>query len=174
MGKNIIALAGPPCSGKSTAGKILSVSLGSDFIDIDHLIKQKTGHSITWIFEHEGEDFFRILEKKTLASILLNTEGRAVVSLGGGALLDADSRRLTREKTILFTLTASAEVLAARNSGNRPLATSQEMMIRLLSQREEHYSSLGLQVNTENRTPREIAEIIRKEVLPLWFPQDLP
>lgn len=174
MSKNIIALAGPPCSGKSTVGKILSLSLHADFIDIDCVVQHESGHTIEWIFNHRGEDVFRAIEKKILTEALSGTTGIKVIALGGGALLNPDSRTLVDEKTILFTLLASTEILATRNRGNRPLADDPVMLKKLVTQREAHYLSLGNPINTENKTPRQVAEFIRKAALPLLSPQVRP
>ncbi|MCD4709039.1 MAG: hypothetical protein K8S62_15020 [Candidatus Sabulitectum sp.] len=174
MSKNIITLAGPPCSGKTTAGKILSVSLRADFIDIDQLIQHDSGHTIEWMFSHEGEKTFRAAEKRILAEVIFQTAGRTVIALGGGALLDTNTRKLIERETILFTLFALPETLAERNNGNRPLAGNSAMLKNLIRQREKHYLSLGRRINTENRTPEDVAEAIRQEVLPLLSPQDRP
>jgi len=174
MSKNIIALAGPPCSGKSTVGQILSLSLQADFMDIDHLIQHERGHTIEWMFSHEGEKAFRAMEKKILTETVLNAAGRTVIALGGGALLDTDSLKLIERKTILFTLSALPETLAGRNNGYRPLAPDSAILRNLLRQREEHYLSLGIQITTENRTPEDVAEAVRREALPLLSPQDQP
>ena len=165
---NIIALAGPPCSGKSTVGKILADSLESDFIDIDCQIEDEIGHPIAWIFHHNGEDFFRAAEKRVLAGVIANATTGTVIALGGGALLDSDSKKLAEENTILFTLSTSTDTLIARNSGNRPLAADNHMMRKLITRRELHYASLGNPVDTEDRSPEQVAEIIRRAVLLQW------
>ncbi len=165
MKKNIIALAGPPCSGKSIVGKILAGSLESDFIDIDSKIEHEIGHSIAWIFRHNGEESFRATENRILTEVIANATAHTVIALGGGALLDSDSRKLAEEKTIIFTLSASTDTLIERNNGNRPLASDNYMMRKLITGRELHYASLGNPIETEDKTPEQVAEIIRKEVL---------
>jgi shikimate kinase len=176
MEKNIIALAGPPCSGKTTAGKILSKSLCADFLDIDHLIQRERGHTIEWIFRIEGEAAFRVLEKRSIAAAVSAISRRTVISLGGGALLDNDTRESIQGKTILFTLWASPESLALRSSRQRPLASSPEQMLFLVKQREAHYLSLERIINTENKSPAEVAgeitQKLREEGNLLWFPPD--
>ncbi len=174
MRKNIITLAGPPCSGKSTAGKILSVSLQAEFIDIDCLIETETERTIEWIFSHRGEQAFRVIEKRILHRVIRGNTCRTVIALGGGTLLDRDSRQLVESKTILFTLFASVETLWTRNNAVRPLAQDPVMLKNLMKERKAHYLSLGNPVNTENKTPDQLAELIRREALPLLSPEDLP
>ena len=55
-----IFLVGPMGAGKSTVGKQLAKALGRDFYDSDKEIEKRTGVSISWIFEMEGEDGFRL------------------------------------------------------------------------------------------------------------------
>ncbi|MDO8442839.1 MAG: shikimate kinase [bacterium] len=65
--KNIskaITLIGMPASGKSTIGKILAKKLGWDFVDLDDLIKEKTGKSYDEILEKEGEKKLLYLENQ--------------------------------------------------------------------------------------------------------------
>ncbi|MEA3266134.1 MAG: shikimate kinase [Candidatus Fermentibacteria bacterium] len=174
MTKNIIALAGPPCSGKSTVGRILSVSLQADFIDIDRRIEAETGHTIEWIFSNKGEQAFRDVEKRILLQSVTGSGSRTVIALGGGALLDPDSCTVIERETILFTLSALPETLVDRNSGQRPLAANDEGLRTLLKNREGHYLSLGNQVSTEKRTPQQVSEVIRKAALPLLSPPDRP
>lgn len=172
MVKNIVALAGPPCSGKTIVGEILSLLLNANFIDIDRMIERQSEHSISWIFLNQGEKAFRELEKRVIADVVSKSRERTVMALGGGALLNPQSRELVEQKTILFTLMASVATLTSRNNESRPLAGNPRVLKELLERREQHYKSLCGHTSTENKTPTEIAEIIRKEVLPLWFPQD--
>ena len=54
-----IFIVGPMGSGKSTVGKIISDELFLNFFDTDDEIEAKTGASIDWIFDLEGENGFR-------------------------------------------------------------------------------------------------------------------
>lgn len=169
MIKNIVTIAGPPCVGKSTVGKLLSDALNARFIDLDEEIEKTTNCSVCEIFENKTEEFFRDIEQKTIKQIVNTTGNKTILSLGGGALLDQQSKKLILDKTILFTLTARVETLLNRNSGKRPLASSRLIFENLLKLRKEHYGSLPNQINTENKSPLEIVEFILKEVHSLWF-----
>ena len=70
-------------SGKSSLGERLANRLGRDFVDLDKLIEEKEGKSISEIFSEKGETYFREIETKTLND--LKSESECVVSLGGGA-----------------------------------------------------------------------------------------
>ncbi len=174
MKTNTILIAGPPCSGKSTVGKFVSILLQAVFIDLDFKITQKSGHSVQWIFKHSGEAEFRTIEKQIFAEEMLNTERRTVITLGGGTLLDPASQVMAMKKAVVFTLFAPNKVLIARSNWDRPLAKDPLMLEKLILERTEHYKSLGNQIDTENRTAEQVAEIIAKAALPLLFPQDQP
>ncbi len=79
-----IYLCGFMASGKSTLGKALADKLGWDFRDLDTVIEQKEGMSITEIFKEKGEDYFREKECEYLLS--LTREFKGAVALGGGAI----------------------------------------------------------------------------------------
>lgn len=77
-----IFLIGFMGSGKSYVGSRLADLLGYTFIDLDDKIEEKTQKNIARIFEEEGEDYFRILERDTLQS--LDKHNNAVIACGGG------------------------------------------------------------------------------------------
>ena len=56
--------------GKSTIARLLATKLDRKFLDVDNLIEKNEKTSIKKIFETNGEDFFRNLEKKTTLQIL--------------------------------------------------------------------------------------------------------
>uniref|UniRef100_UPI00404A241E shikimate kinase n=1 Tax=Candidatus Pelagibacter sp. TaxID=2024849 RepID=UPI00404A241E len=69
--KNIVFL-GMMGSGKSSIGNLVSKKLNIPFIDIDCLIEERAGMSISEIFENNGEDYFRNLEEKITLKTLKN------------------------------------------------------------------------------------------------------
>lgn len=77
-----VFLVGYMGSGKTTVGKKLATKLKYDFFDTDHAIEEMTGKSITQIFNEDGEDAFRQLERSILVS--LTSRQNIVVSTGGG------------------------------------------------------------------------------------------
>ena len=65
-----IFIVGPMGSGKSTVGKIISDELFLNFFDTDDEIEARTGASIDWIFDLEGEDGFRKRESEMLEEMV--------------------------------------------------------------------------------------------------------
>jgi shikimate kinase len=81
-------------SGKTTIGQLLASQLGIPFRDTDHVIEEKAGKSVSDIFLEDGEDEFRILEKKVLREELLSDN--TVLALGGGAPISIDAQSALR------------------------------------------------------------------------------
>ena len=108
-------------AGKSTVGKQLAKALGRDFYDSDKEIEKRTGVSISWIFEMEGEAGFRLREQKVIDEL---TELKNIVlATGGGAVLAEQNRRALRSRGYVIYLSASVEQLLRRTNKdkNRPL-----------------------------------------------------
>jgi shikimate kinase / 3-dehydroquinate synthase len=120
-----IFLYGPSGAGKSTLAKKLSRALNLPLYDLDSEIENRSGLSIPDIFASKGESAFRLLEHETLSTLLLDTiKGDAVIALGGGALLNPDSRALAESHGRVILLTAPFDVLLKRlseSSEERPL-----------------------------------------------------
>jgi len=152
-----IFVTGPPCSGKSTTGKLLALKLDLPFRDLDTIIEETASMSIPDIFNQFNEEGFRRLESEALTS-LLSTPESVVVALGGGCLLENSNLISVRNKGILITLTASDDELLKRRitqKGNRPLAEDDTAFIELLENRREHYNALPNRIDTSDITPAE-------------------
>src|SRR4051794_40486425 len=88
-----LALAGVMGAGKTTLGRDVARRLGRPFLDLDHEIERETGTTIEDIFARDGEPGFRLTEARVAASLLDRPEP-AVIALGGGAVLSAETREL--------------------------------------------------------------------------------
>lgn len=141
-----IFLVGPMGAGKSTVGKQLAKSLGRDFFDSDKEIERRTGVSISWIFEMEGEAGFRAREQKVIEE--LTDKKNIVLATGGGAILSADNRRVLRSRGYVVYLSASVDQLLRRTSKdkNRPLLQTGEpkkQIAELLAFRDPLYKDVA-------------------------------
>ena len=87
--KNLVFL-GMMGSGKSSIGNLVSKKLDLPFIDIDKLIVEITGMSVSKIFEKKGENYFRNLEEKITLKYLKKIKN--VISLGGGGFINIFQR----------------------------------------------------------------------------------
>lgn len=158
-----IVLTGPPGSGKSVVGRLLADELGRDFVDMDDELSRRFGRTPDAVFASDGEEAFRKAEAELCKEVV--AEGSMVIATGGGTLLDAANRETLESNGILVNLCASVETLAQRLDGDdvRPLLAG-DMMPRLkelLAARRELYDSVTIKIDTEAKSPREVAEMIR-------------
>jgi len=162
---DLIFLYGPPGSGKTSVGKVLAENLALPFVDLDQLIEDQAGMTIPQIFENQGEEGFRQLEKKALKKVSKMDWG--VIALGGGALLDLESRLRVESSGSICCLSAPEEVLQERletASLERPLLVNAgdrtpeyDRLVDLLAERSQHYASFAYQIDSNLRTPAQIA-----------------
>lgn len=173
-GKPSIALIGLRGCGKSSVGRELADVLGGDCTDTDGLVVQRAGKSIAAIFEEEGEVGFRRREREIIEQVAADPP--AVISVGGGAVLDEDNVRALRQVATLVWLTAPANVLHQRIASDYatgdlrpPLTewTGPEEIERLLADRSTLYErAADLVIDTMEDTPRNIAQNIAGMVNP--------
>ena len=126
-----IALTGFMGSGKTSVGKELRMLLPDlEFIDLDAYIEAMTGTGIPEIFESQGEEAFRNMEKMALQDIFDTNEmlgTKSILALGGGTVMTDACRRMVRRNCRCFYLRASLDTLVSNlkeDSGNRPLLRS--------------------------------------------------
>lgn len=141
--------------GKSAVGRTLAKRLKRRFVDLDRVIEKSEGMKVREIFAQKGEDYFRRLEKLTLAQVL-QEEGQ-IVATGGGVIMDPENLNLLREKTLLVCLTASTDVLLSRvgNGSKRPLLKGpnrKERIEALLKERQSYYAQAHVTIDTSKAT----------------------
>jgi shikimate kinase len=138
-----LVLIGPMGAGKSSIGRKVAKTLGTTFTDTDSLIVQRHG-AIAEFFAEHGEAQFRLVERDAVVEALARG---GVVALGGGSVLDAETRRdLARHRVVL--LTVSPRIVRARIQGeSRPLLTGGEDPLRrwerILAERRPLYDAVA-------------------------------
>lgn len=142
MGRGNVFLVGMMGAGKTTLGRALAQRLKLEFVDTDRVLVERTGVPVATIFEIEGEDGFRRRESAVIAE-LANRDG-CVVATGGGAILDAENRRLMRASGTVVYLRARLESLweRTRHDSSRPLLATpnpKATLARLLEERDPLY-----------------------------------
>ena len=118
-------------AGKTTVGRLLARRLKLRFHDSDHEIERRCGVKVPLIFEIEGEAGFRAREQQMIAE--LTALHGIVLATGGGAVLDAESRRRLAAGGTVVYLNARPEDLyeRVRHDRNRPLLTTADPLGRL-------------------------------------------
>lgn len=169
----LVTLIGAPGSGKTKVGKRVARMLGIPFVDTDKRIVAEHG-PIADIFEQHGEAHFRRLERAAVVAALSEP---AVLSVGGGAVIDADTRADLADRRVA-RLTVSAEAVASRiTGGKRPLlGAGVEAWTALVERRREFYEAVESRVwDTSSRPIDLIAEEIATWVsLEAGIPLTLP
>ena len=161
--KNLVFL-GMMGSGKSSIGNLVSKKLNLPFIDIDSLIIENTGMSISEIFEKKGEKYFRNLEEKITLKCLKKIKN--VISLGGGGFINTKIRKEILINHFSFFLNWDDSILIGRiiSSKKRPLvfnSTDQEIR-EIIKDRSRVYSNAQFKINCNNLTKTEIVKKIIK------------
>lgn len=162
MSRPVVVLIGPPGAGKTTAARALAALLGVEARDTDADVETAAGRSVADIFVESGEAAFRRLERDAVAAALSGHAG--VVSVGGGAPLDAPTRELLARHTVAFLDVALAA--AARRVGfdaPRPLLldSPRATWTRLMDVRRPVYAQLAaVIVDTTELTPEQVAAAI--------------
>jgi shikimate kinase/3-dehydroquinate synthase len=143
---NNVFLVGLMGAGKTTIGRMLARRLGKRFIDSDHEIEARTGASIPWIFEIEGEPSFRRREAEVIRD--LTAQNGIILATGGGAVLDPANRALLAGRGTVIYLRASVQSILQRTAHdrNRPLlqtADPRKRLEELTAQREPLYREIA-------------------------------
>jgi len=159
-----IFIVGPMGSGKSTVGKIISDEMFLNFFDTDEEIESRTGASIDWIFDLEGEDGFRKRESDILNEMV--EKNSIVLSTGGGIILSDNNRELLSSRGTVFYLSTPilTQVERTAKDKDRPLLKDgdpEEILTKLHNEREALYEIVSDHVvDTENKSSKEVASEI--------------
>ena len=151
-------------SGKSTVGKILSDELFLNFFDTDEEIELRTGASIDWIFDLEGEEGFRKRESVILHEMV--QKNSIVLSTGGGIILSDKNRELLSSRGTVFYLSTPIHIQVERTSKDkdRPLLKNGDplkILTKLDKERKILYENVADHVvETENKTSQEVVSEI--------------
>jgi shikimate kinase len=139
LGRRSVVLVGMMGAGKSSVGRRLATRLGIPFVDADVEIEKAAGMTIAEIFSKHGEDYFRAGEKRVIARLL--EAGPQVLSTGGGAFMNSDTRATIRAKGISVWLRATLEVLTRRvkRRSDRPLLKTADPVATLQQLMDERY-----------------------------------
>ena len=146
MSKQNVILVGLMAVGKSTVGRLLAQQLGYAFYDTDHVIEERAGADVAWIFDVEGESGFR--ERETQVIDELTQLDGVVIATGGGAVLEACNRKMLGTRGCVVHLDSPLDRLLERTQKDkkRPLlqqGNPEETLSRLKMEREPLYAEVA-------------------------------
>ena len=160
-----IALIGLRGAGKSTLGAALAQRLEMPFVELDRLIEQQSGLTLSLVFDFHGQAGFRQLERQCLEDAL---QRHPCLVLATGGSLVSEPATFERLLSSCFTVwvRASPEEHMQRviaQGDMRPMAHNRDAMSdlkRILTEREVLYSKADIQIDTAGRTFEESVETL--------------
>ncbi len=159
---NTLIIVGPMAAGKSTIGKRLAEALALPFYDSDQVIEERSGVTVSWIFEVEGESSFRAREENVIDE--LTQKQNIVLATGGGAILSPLSRDRIKARGYVVYLEVSLEEQIRRTERDplqrRPLLQApdrKEVLRTLREMRDPLYQSVAdLTMHTDRCSQRDL------------------
>ena len=158
-----VVLIGLMGAGKTVIGKRLALAIGVGFRDADQEIEQAAGLSVSEIFAKHGEPYFRDGERRVIRRLL--EEPPHVLATGGGAFMNAETRKLIHERGLAVWLRAELPVLMKRvlKRNTRPLLASgdpETTMKRLMAERYPLYAEAPITIDTSDGPHDEVVAAI--------------
>ncbi len=160
MTSPVLVLVGPPGAGKTTVGRLAAARLGVAFRDTDADVEDTAGKSVAEVFFDDGEQGFRALEAVAVRTALTEHEG--VLSLGGGAVLNDDTRAaLQGHRVVFLAVGLSDAVRRVGMSAARPVLAlnPRAQLQQLLAARLPLYREVAsIEICTDGKTPEQVLE----------------
>ena len=159
-------IVGAPGAGKTSVGRRVAERLGVEFRDSDAAIEKRAGKPVSDIFLSDGETEFRRLEREVIAESLKDADG--VLSVGGGAVLDPDTREAFSHHTVVWLEVdlGNATKRVGMNSA-RPLLMGnvRGTMTTMLNERTPLYEEVAtVTVDTSGRPLKDVVDDVVAEL----------
>lgn len=170
LGNRPIVLVGLMGAGKSSIGRRLAEKLEIPFVDADHEIEIAADKTIPEIFSDHGEAYFREGERRVISRLIEN--GAQVLSTGGGAFVNEDTRQTIHAHGISVWLKADLPLLMKRvmKRADRPLLQTEDpeaVMQKLMDQRYPIYAKADVTVESKDvQHTQMVNEVIK--ILAKW------
>ncbi len=153
LGRRNVIFVGLMGAGKSVIGRLVAQSLSIPFIDTDAEIEKVSRMAISELFATYGEAEFRNLETRVIERLLKN--GPKVISTGGGAFINENTRKQIKLGGVSIWLKADLDVLWERvnKRDHRPLLKTEnpkQTLENLMIQRYPIYAEADLTVPSGN------------------------
>lgn len=165
--KNIF-LIGYMGTGKSTVAASMAKQYGMEVLEMDQMIVDREGMSISDIFAEHGEEYFRNVETKLLLEI--QTQENKIVSCGGGVVLSKQNVEEMHKGGSIVLLSAKPETILERvkDDDSRPLLqgnkTVQFISEMMEKRRTKYESAADIIIQTDNKQVVDICNEILKQI----------
>lgn len=164
-----VVLIGYRGTGKSTVAKILSARLKWPKVNLDKMIVEHAGMSISRMVENYGWEFFRDEESKAVKKV--STMDRTIIDAGGGIVVRPHNVEILRKNGFLVWLKADPKKIISRIKGdtNRPSLTGKKSFLEevqeVLAERTPKYqAAANMEIDTDNLSPEKVAKKIIEEL----------
>jgi shikimate kinase len=130
--KSNIVLIGFMGTGKTAVGQVLAKRLNRQLIEVDAIIEQTAGKTISDIFSNDGEIYFRELEIEAIKRAAAGE--KQVIACGGGVVLNTINIDRLRVTGVIINLSAAPEIILKRTikqNGSRPLLNVEQPLDRI-------------------------------------------
>ena len=161
-----LVITGPTGTGKSTVAPLVAAQLKLPVIDLDAVIEERAGISISEIFARDGEAQFRRLERDAVSEAAAMSE--VVIATGGGTVMESASFSGLARDALVVVLVCSASEAARRlrdTAATRPLLAGDEAELAsriegIHALRSARHTAVGTALDTTGLTPAEVADEI--------------
>jgi shikimate kinase len=154
--------------GKTHWGRQLGQKLQIPFFDLDEKIVEQEGRSVSQIFEEDGEEYFRMLEKEILYML---TDGHEtfVMATGGGTPCFYNNIDYLKQRGTVVWLNCPVECLyqrLVREKEQRPLLRKisdselKSYIVRKFSNRKIFYQQAGVIIQEDSLTLDKLVSLI--------------
>jgi shikimate kinase len=147
-------------AGKTTVARALGRRTGWRVEDIDQRIEAREHRSVASIFSHQGEPYFRQLERAALAELV--PIRHVVVATGGGTFVEADNRALMLADGVVAWLDLPLAQVIERvpADGRRPLASDRAQMEQLYTRRQLAYAQAHVRIDAAHPVAEVVAHLL--------------
>ena len=164
-----IGLVGLRGAGKSTLGRMLAERLGYPFIELNRMVEQEYGASISMLIEMSGVSSFRRYERASLEKVIAEHE-RVVIATAGGIVSSPETYALLLRRTHTVWVKAPPQEHMNRVMAQgdfRPMSENREAMadlVAILEARSQDYAQAEAELDTAGRTVEQSADDLLKRV----------
>lgn len=168
-----ITLIGMAGVGKSTIGKVLAKRLGCTFIDVDSLIREKTGMPLQTLIDTRGDLALIRLEEETVLGLKL--KGDSIISPGGSVVYSEKAMNFLKENSTIVYLDASFRniIKRIRNPGQRGLVGFKDKSLRELFEERlvlyRKYADITVRVKSREK----VSEVVDRILLECFEEREL-